>query len=223
MATKTFSGRGAFARVLDDVNKNIKTASVNAVNRTAFTARKNAIFNIENNFTLRNNFTQKNIHTTPCSKSVSKISDIKASTGILEPAGYMARQETGGTKRSPSGKNLIIPNTRARGGSNKNRVKKQYTYAAVIKNRVVWSEHKNRLVATAFIAAKYHKFMRMNNAFFTVSNFRQGKNKVSFKLKQILNQKHETTFTPSNPWLEPASEYAANLMQDFYNQEMDKL
>lgn len=227
MATKTFSGRGAFARVLDDVNKNMKTASVNAVNRTAFTARKNAVFNIENNFTLRNNFTQKNIRTTPCSKSVSKISDIKASTGILEPAGYMARQETGGTKRSPSGKNLIIPNTRARGGSNKNTVRKKFFYSAVNQQTVHWSSRggsrKSRLVATAFIAYREKRFFKMNDSFFQVSNFRKRKNKVNFKLKEILNLKHKTTFTPSNPWLEPASEYAAHLMQDFYNQEMDKL
>lgn len=226
MSTKTFIGPGAYARVIDDVSKKMKKASVNAVNRTAFTARKNAVFNIGRNFTLRNKFTERNVRTTPCPHGVSRFSDIKASTGVLEPAGYMARQETGGAKRSLSGTNLIIPNTRARGGSNANKVRKKYTYQNVIANTVHSNRqgsHKARVVARAFIAAKFHKFIRINDSFFSVSNFRKGKDKVRFKAKQILNLKHESTFTPSKPWLEPASEYAANLMQDFYNEEMDKL
>lgn len=226
MTTKTFSGPQAFARVIADVNKNMKRASVNAVNRTAFTARKNALFNIDRNFTLRNNFTGKNVRTAPCRQGVSRFQDIKARTGILEPAAYMERQEKGGTKRSPSGKNLIIPNTRARGGSNANKVQKRYHLSNVVANTVHSSRlgsHKARLVARAFVAAKQSKFIRLNDSFFKVSNFRKGKSKVSFKLKEILNLKHKTTFTPSKPWLAPASEYAANLMQDFYNQEMDKL
>ena len=216
----------AFQLVVDDIKKTQKLAAVNTVNRVAFTARKNAISNIEKNFTLRNTFTMRNIIVTPAQKS-ARLDDIRAYTGATEKAEYMARQETGGTKRAPSGKNLIIPNTRARGGSNANTVRKKFRYDNVIQNTVHWSSHKRsrkaRLVATAFIAARNKKFIRLNDAFFQVSNFRKGKRNVSFKLKEILNLKHQTTQTPANPWLEPASDYAANLMQDVYNQEMDKL
>lgn len=216
----------AFQLVVDDIKKTQKLAAVNTVNRVAFTARKNAISNIEKNFTLRNTFTTRNIIVTPAQKS-ARLDDIRAYTGATEKAEYMARQETGGTKRAPSGKNLIIPNTRARGGSNKNTVRKKFRYDNVIQNTVSWSarggSRKARLVATAFIAARDKKFMRLNDAFFQVNNFRKGKRKVSFKLKEILNLKHQTTQTPAKPWLEPASEAAAALMQDIYNQEMDKL
>lgn len=226
MATKVFTGRNAFSLVIADIKKCQKVAAVNAVNRAAFTARKNAISNVEKNFTLRNNFTTKKIITTPAKKSAS-LNDIVAYTGALEQIGYMERQETGGTKRSPSGSNLIIPNTRARGGSNSKKVQSRFRYSNVALNTVRWSSksgsRKARLVATAFVAAKNKKFIRLNNSFFQVTNFRKGKKAVSFKTKQILNLKHKTTYTPANPWLEPASEYAANLMQDFYNQEMDKL
>lgn len=226
MATKVFTGKNAFALVVGDIKKCQKIAAVNAVNRVAYTARKNAITNVEKNFTLRNNFTTRNIFTTPAKKSAS-LNDIAAYTGALEQIGYMERQETGGTKRSPSGSNLIIPNTRARGGSNSKKVQSRFRYSHVAANTVHWSSksgsRKARLVATAFVAAKNKKFIRLNNSFFQVTNFRKGKKAVSFKTKQILNLKHKTTYTPANPWLEPASEYAANLMQDFYNQEMDKL
>lgn len=222
MATKVFTGRNAFSLVIADIKKCQKVAAVNAVNRAAYTARKNAISNVEKNFTLRNNFTTRKIITTPAKKSAS-LNDIVAYTGALEQIGYMERQETGGTKRSPSGSNLIIPNTRARGGSNEKKVRSRFHYNNVIQNTIHWSARKNRLVATAFVAAKNKQFIRINNSFFQVTNFRKGKNTVSFKTKQILNLKHKTTYTPAKPWLEPASEYAANLMQDFYNQEMDKL
>ena len=125
MATKVFTGKNAFALVVGDIKKCQKIAAVNAVNRVAYTARKNAITNVEKNFTLRNNFTTRNIFTTPAKKSAS-LNDITAYTGALEQIGYMERQETGGTKRSPSGSNLIIPNTRARGGSNSKKVQSRF-------------------------------------------------------------------------------------------------
>lgn len=224
--TIVLKGIKSFEKVVEDVKKTQLKAAVNTVNRVAFTARKNAISNIEKNFTLRNTFTTRNIIVTPAQKS-ARLDDIRAYTGATEKAEYMARQETGGTKRAPSGKNLIIPNTRARGGSIKNTVRKKFRYENVIQNTVSWSarggSRKSRLVATAFIAAREKKFIRLNDAFFQVNNFRKGKRKVNFKLKEILNLKHQTTVTPAKPWLEPASEYAADLMQDIYNQEMDKL
>ena len=220
------SGIDAFSKAMKDAERTMIKAATAAVNRTAFTARKNAVSNIEKNFTLRNKFTTKNIHTQP-SPSVNSFSQIKATTGALVQAGYMERQEMGGQKKSPSGANLIIPNTRARGGSNAKKVQSKYFMSNVAANTVRWSSRKGsakaRLVATAATAAKTKKFMRYNNAFFSVTNFRKGKKKVSFRLKEILNLKHKSTYTPAKPWLTPASEYAAKLTPDFYAQEMDKL
>lgn len=223
--TIVLKGIGAYKKAMKDAKKNMETAVVNAVNRTAFTARKNAVSNVQKQFTLRNSFTVKQIYTTPAKKNAN-IANIKAKTGALEKAGYMARQETGGSKTSASGSNLVIPNTRARGGSNKNKVRPQFTYTSVRKNTVRWSSHRSRIVATAaYAAAHKDKFMRINNSFFKVSQFHRQKKlkKIKFQLKQILNLKHKSTYTPAKPWLEPASEHAAKLTQQFYNEEMDKL
>lgn len=211
---------------LKDAQKRMIRAGVNTVNIVAAQARKNAQQNITRNFTTRNNFTVNSVRFTQCKPSVQKLSDIKSETGITEKAGYMARQETGGVKKAPGGANLIIPNTRARGGSNANKVQRRYHYDNVIKNTVRWSDRggsrKARLVATAFIAAREKKFIRMNDAFFRVTNFRKGK-RVSFKLQEILNLKHKTTYTPQNKWLEPAAESAAKNMQAIFNSQMDKV
>lgn len=206
-----------------DIKEKIRVAAINAINRTAFTARKNAIENVKANFTLRNNFTQKSIHTTPC-RSSAKLNNIKATTGALERAQYMARQETGGMKKSPTGKNLIIPTTLTRGGKNQNTVRKNFRYSAVIaKTAKPKNSTKTAFVAAAAAAAKTKGFVRLNNAFFRVTNFRKTKSGIKFRLKEALNLKHNTTYTPAKPWLLPAAQNATNLTQTFFNEEMDKL
>ncbi len=217
----------SFTQVVGFVHNDMVKACVKTVNRTALTARKNAITLVNKKFTIRNPFTEKGIQTEKCPTGARDLNDIKAYTGAVKRIAYMERQETGGIKRTKSGRNLVIPNTRTRGGSNSNLVGKNFYYRTVKKNTIKSKRkgsHKSNLVARAALAAgKSDKFIRIGDSFFQVTNFRKSKNSVSFKTKQILNLKHKTTYTPANPWLDPASEYAANLMQDFYNQEMDKL
>lgn len=227
--TIILKGINAYEKAMKDVQNKMVTAAAAAVTKTAYTARKNAISNIEKNFTLRNTFTTRQIFTTPARKNTN-LKNIKAYTGALDPAGYMARQETGGIKKSDSGANLIIPNTRARGGSNSNKVQKRYTYTSVINNTARWSNRKKsrkaRMVATAYYAAKHSKFMRIGNSYFRITNFRKTKGgtpKVKFTARQILNLNYKQTFTPQKKWLEPASKYAEKLTPQFYQQEMDKL
>ena len=227
--TIILKGVNAYSKAMKDVQGKMATAAAAAVTKTAYTARKNAISNIEKNFTLRNTFTTRQIFTTPARKNTN-LKNIKAYTGALDPAGYMARQESGGIKKSDTGANLIIPNTRARGGSNSNKVQKRYTYTNVIKNTARWSNRNGsrraRMVATAYYAAKHSKFMRIGDSYFRITNFRKTKGgtpKVKFTARQILNLKHKTTYTPKKEWLKPASEYAEKLTPQFYQQEMDKL
>lgn len=213
-----------YAAAMKDAKHKMTGAAKDTVNIVAAMARKNAQQNISSQFTTRNTFTANSVRFTQA-KNARKLADIKSETGITERAGYMTRQETGGTKKSPSGSNLIIPNTRARGGSNANKVRRKYHYDEVIKNTVSWRPNgtkESRLVATAFVAAREKKFMRMNNAFFTVANFHKTKSGVKFRMKEILNLKHKSTHTPQNEWLEPASEDAAKNMQSIFNSQMDK-
>lgn len=82
---------------------------------------------------------------------------------------------------------------------------------------------KARTVARAAVAAKTKKFIRMNDAIFSVSNFRAAKGRVHFRLNEVLNLKHKSTVTPKQEWLQPAASAAAAQMQAIYNSEMAKL
>ena len=217
----------SFQDVCKDVEQRFVKAGIKTVNIVAASARNNAKREIEKNFTLRNKFTLSGVRFTPCGENVKTLSEIKSFAGIDERRGYMERQEIGGRKENPSGKNLIIPNTRARGGSNTHQVLSPYRYNKVIANTVHWPKRngsrKARLVATAFVAAKEGKFIRIKDSFFKVSNFQKSGDKISFKAKQFLNLKHDSTYTPKTEWLSPAADYAAKMMQTVFNKQMDML
>lgn len=223
MATKIFS---SFLQVTADVNRRFLKAGINTVNIVAATARNNAIRNVQNDFTLRNSFTTKQIRFTKCASNVKTLNHIKSETGATDRISYMERQEKGGTHRGTNG-NLVIPTTKARGGSNLKTVRRSYYYSAikplVIHGSTNFKSKKAAHVARAFVAAKTHGFIRMNNSIFKVTSFRKSGDNVSFKSTHILNLKYQSTHTPKKAWLEPASDYAAQMMQDIFNKEMDKL
>ena len=112
-----------------DLEKKMVTAGIITVNKVAAIGRKNAERIITEKFTLRSQFTVKALHFDQCKKSVKNIGDIKSTLGIYDRADYMALQESGGTKKSPTGANLIIPNTNARGGSNAKKMQRRYNGA----------------------------------------------------------------------------------------------
>lgn len=216
----------SFVAAVNDVKEERVRAAIDTVNIVAALARKNAQKNISAQFTTRNAFTVNSVRFTQCGKNLKNLNAVKSEAGITDRAAYMVRQEQGGVKRAPNGENLIIPNTRARGGSNANKVRRKYRWDEVSKNIVKWSSRggsrKARGVAAAYVAAKTGKFVRRNNAIFKVTNFRKTKAGVHYRLSEILNLKHKTTTTPQNKWLEPASEDAAKDMQKIFNSQMDK-
>lgn len=223
MAVKILS---SINEVTNDVHRRFIKAGINTVNIVAANARKSAIQNVQQNFTLRNNFTTKQIQFTQCGQNVQTLNQIKSEVGATEKAGYMARQEQGGVKRNKNGGNLIIPNTITRGGSNSKPVRRAYYYnnikPRIVRGSTKFSSHKAALVARAFVAAKTQGFIRMNNSIFKVSNFRKAKSgDVKFRSAEILNLRYTQTITPKKEWLEPASEVAARDMQAIFNQQMD--
>ena len=77
------------------------------------------------------------------------------------------------------------------------------------------------LAVAAYNAAKSKGFVRVNNTIFQVLKFKPD-NRL-FSSRPILNLKHKSVFVPARPWMQPAIDFAQNLMQDIYNKEMDKL
>lgn len=215
--------------VCKDVEKRFIKAGVNTINIIAASAKNNSKREIESKFTTRNNFTVKNLHFEKCGSNVRSLNEIKSYTGILAPAGYMARQETGGAHKSKSGNNLIIPNTNARYGKKTAPVASMYRYSKIKqKLQKRRDSSKQALAEAAFKAASLGDgrdkgFIRIDNTIFQVTKFEPKKDNRMFVSKPILNLKHATTYTPKKEWLQPASEYAAQMMQSVFNSQMDKL
>lgn len=225
--TIVFKGVDAFVKCTEDVKKKQLKAAITAVNMTAAVARQNAQRLIRKKFTTRNNFTENSVIYAKCPPGVSKLKNVKSEMGLLPKAKYMELQENGGKKKSPSGANLIIPNTNARGGSNANTVRRFYRYSNIKANfhpRVVNgrpSRSKMALFVAAYNAAQHKGFIRINNTIFQVKSWPKKGGK--FRAKPILNLKRSTVWIPARPWMKPAIDYAENLQPEFYAKAMDKL
>ena len=220
---KTFN---TFSKAYDDAHRTMIKAAALSLNQAAFKASEYAKEIIHKNFIIRNNFTANSVRYTKCQQA-NTVVNLASYTGILDRAEYMARQESGGTKRSSSGGNLIIPTVTARRGNPKNRVSASMYYSK-IKSQIIpmasgHGSKKSNSVARAFVAKNTGGFVRYNNSVFKVTSFRKSGDAVSFKKKMVLNMKHKSTITPANPWLKPASEMAAREMQVFYNDAMNAL
>lgn len=219
--------------VLSKVVADTKTKTIKAcqatVNIQAAETRKNAIENINNNFTIRNNFTTRNVTYKQCPKNVTKLDDIQSQVGATERIEYMKRQETGGTRKSDNGSApLAIPTTKARGGSNSKQVQSKYrlnkmkTVKYLGGNRSFVSR-KAHFVAMAQVAATKNMLLNFKKGIYEVMNFTSTNGKVSFTLNLIRNKAYTQTQTPSKPWLEPAMEQPARDGQQIFNQQMAKV
>lgn len=141
---------------------------------------------------------------------------------------YHARQETGGTRTNPTGANLSIPTTFARGGSNGRKVRASMRLDRILP-QVAHSHrkgsHRANLVARAATAGRKSSatpFIRIGDGIFRVSSFRKKRGGITFRARLVYNFKHRATFTPENPWLLPASDRAARLFGGFFAEEMGR-
>ena len=215
-----------FDEACKDAQKSMLKAAALSLNQAAFQASQNAKEIVNNKFTLRNNFTASSIRYTKCARANS-VADLKSETGILERAGYMARQEEGGRKTGPHGKNLIIPNTKARGGNNRSVVKNAYRYANLRGNfypRVIDgkpSRSKMALAVAAKNAADHKGFIRVRDTIVQVTKFMPKSDNRMFLAKPILNLKHESVNVPKTEWLRPASNSAAGNIQKYFKTNCD--
>jgi hypothetical protein len=142
-----------------DMKEQIIKGAIATVNVIAARARKEAIKNIQNNFTVRNNFTARQVQFTPMPQGRYALSAIHSTVGITEKGVYMKRQEEGGLHTPSRGKTLAIPTTVARGGNHTSPVKANLRVGNISKKKRVrgsskrtYKSHKARNVARAYVA-----------------------------------------------------------------------
>jgi hypothetical protein len=229
-----------FGLLATQVKLDIIQAAIAAVNQMAGRGRKEAVKNVQVNFTNRNTFTVRQIQFTPMPESkYVKISAIQSFVGVTEKAPWMARQEEGGKHRPSKGQTLAIPTDTARGGSRRRPVAAGMRVGKIGKRRRVRSperrdyafwfrSEKARKVARAYMAFKKGLFVPIGDTkdqrnLFVVTHFIKSRRGVAFKLKQIYKFDKPETTTEPEPWLLPASDKVARQAQAIFNAQMKRL
>lgn len=205
-----------------DIEKANVIAVKNTLNTMAFISRKNAIGNIGSDFINRNNFTQRQIQVDKA-EGVS-ISQLVSKTGATDRAGYMALQESGGS-RDPKGsaKKLHIPTNIARGGSKTNviprtnRINKLKTSSYGRRKRP--GTRKARIFLRAAEAKKTGKFLRISSGIYKVTSI----GKRRFQAKMVYNTMNKKSRVKPTPWLEPSIQKPIQDGQAIYNSQINKL
>ncbi len=222
---KTFTGNiaTAMAACIEDANKRVLRACIDTVNTQAGMTRKNAIQNIQSNFTNRNKFTANSVRFTQCPKSVKRLEDVASYVGITERAGYMERQEKGGQHINTSGNQLAIPTAFARGGTNKKTVKQGYRLNRIqtVKGPFAHAgSKKSETVARAFVSKNEKKVIRYDDKLFQVTSFKKKGDNIQFQMKEVYTFKYKSTTTQPKPWLEPATIVPRQQGQGIFNSKM---
>ena len=219
-----------FHLLTTDMKEMIIKGGIATVNVQAALTRKNAIKNIQSDFTLRNNFTTSQIQFQQMeNKRLVSLSAIESRVGVTQKAEYMARQESGGERVTKSGGNLAIPTNKARGGNKGSPVLKKMYLSKVKRVRGddytrAGGTYRSKLVARAAVAFKNNMLMRFNDELFSVLDFQKTSNgDISFKIDLIYNLKEKTTYTHETPWLMPAAEKPAQDVENIFISQMKKL
>ena len=231
---------GSMPKMCGEIKKDMVKAVIATVNIKAAMARREAVKNIKDEFITRNNFTTKQIQFTPMSDGLYSIDKIHSIVGVTEKASYMARQETGGERTPATGSHLAIPTDAARGGNIRRPVKPTKRISRISKRRRVhgssrsgrWIDSEQSFtVARAFVAYSEGLFLPLGgdegrgNLHKIVSFQKLGtgdNRRVRFETRQIYRRDMESTITPPNPWLLPASEAAEAESQAVFNSQMNK-
>jgi len=213
-----------------DTKEMLIQGAIATVNMQAALTRKNAIKNIEGNFTLRNNFTTRQVQFDSMEKSrFISLSQVKSIVGITEMAEYMVRQETGGAhKVKEGGKALAIAGLHARGGSSGSLVQKKYRLSNLRKlegeSKPEGHTFRSWLVSKAAAAYENNLLMYYNNRLWEVTSFQKKSDAgVEFKKEEVYSFVQHDTQTAQTPWFIPATEKPAKDVESIYISQMKKL
>lgn len=216
----------AFNKAYSDAQNKYTKACIETVNIQAARTRLNAQSKLQQNFTLRNNFTQNSVVYTSCPLNTKRLENIESEVGASTRADYLERQEKGGEHKGTNGKNLAIPTTAARGGTNASLIRKKYNLRQIQTVSYTggrqYASRSSRLVAMAYVGFFQKKLLNYNKGLFEIKNFRKNGSSINFNMKLIRNKKYSQTYTKPAPWLQPSAEGPARECQEIFNIQMAK-
>lgn len=218
---KTFTGKNAITRCVDDAKKTMLKAGIATVNQQAYDTFIKSKENFSKNFTERNTFTIKSFRYTKCQPGVTNISQIQSFAGVTTRAPYTQRLEQGGTHIGKP--RLAIPNRQARtGSSNDKQVQSRYHLGAIKPLQGAYRRkgtRKSNLVASAAASKMLNMRFKIGNTWFVATSFSKSTS-PKFKLKPLYNVAYKSTTTPAKPFLKPAADTSAMEGQKIFNEKM---
>ena len=218
---KTFTGKNAITKCVEDVKKTMIKAGIATVNQQAYNAFTKSKENFSKNFIERNTFTKRSFRYTKCQPGITNIKQIQSIAGVTTNAPYTQRLEQGGTHIGKP--RLAIPNKQARtGSSNEKQVQARYHLGTIKPLQGAYRRkgtHKSNLVASAAVSKNLNMRLKIGNTWFVATSFSKS-GSPKFKLKPLYNVKYSSTTTPAKPFLKPAADLAAMEGQSIFNEKM---
>jgi hypothetical protein len=228
--------RQIFSLQIDDsaVKRNFSQtleAQVKAASATLDTlaglTRRNYIKNAQSDLTMRNTFTRRQMQFEKVQTRI--LERMQSEVGTTEKAPWMEIQEEGGARRPKKGGRLAIPQRAARGGSNRNVVRRDKYISRVSRKSIKGpfrrsiTSKKSRLVAMAYMAERLGKTIRRGDNIYAVQNFNKAGGSPIFKLIHLYNTSKVQTRVKGNPMLIPATRAPIRDAQRIYNSKAQKL
>lgn len=207
----------------------IPFANRNALNDTAFDARREAIAGINKKFTTRNKWTVKSIRV---NKAVgTNVRTMRAETGST--LGYMADQEFGGTKKPKKGKSVAIQTGYSSGEGNAARPRKRLprkankmANIALKRGRKGKNSRQRNAIAVRSAAKSGRKYVYLSglrgkkkSGIFRVLG---GKKKPSVSRSMVADLSQGSVKIKRKPWLAPAAMKAGSKMQKNYSKRLQE-
>lgn len=206
-------------------------AQVKAVSGTLDTlaglTRRNYIKEQQEELTIRNTFTKRQTQFQKVETRVLK--NMFSEAGATKKADYMEIQEEGGSRRPKKGNRLAIPQRAARGGSNRQTVRRDRYIRRVGRQRIKGAYRKSitskkaQLVARAYMADKLGKSIKHGDNIYMVSGFNKAGGSPRFRLKHLYNMSKSQTRVRKTPMLIPATKQPIRDSQRIYNSQARKL
>lgn len=210
-----------------DFKSSNKIAVKNMLDITVSVARKNAIREIEKDFTLRNSFTKKSIWFDKV--KTNNISKMDSKMGAGKRAAYMKKQEEGGV-RDRKGSVTAIPKKRARQSGSNARPVSMANYMRKIQPNIVHGAHKKSQpshraygVAQMAVAFEKKKFLKRNSNIYRVESFSSKRGRVRVRLTHLYNIQEKPLTIKKETWLEPSIKRPAENMSYTYLNQLERL
>lgn len=202
------------ADALEDLYaKGVPFAVRQAINKTAFEARKKWVKNAESQFILRNKWTTRNMRVIQAPRSENNINKIEATLG--SPLDYMRQQEFGGVRKAKGKYGVPIPTTVASGEGQgvqprRKTVRQRYLMSSIALHRRVTGSRQRKNTVAIIMALKSGSRV----AFLEVEAGRKGifrvrGNKKQWNLEMLWDMSHGIMNVGPHPTLGPATNEAS--------------